>query len=339
MKALVYLGPETVKVEEKEKPEIKDGEIRVKVTYCGTCGSDIGIYKGVHPRAKAPLILGHEFVGIIDACGENSRFKLGDRVVAYPLISCGECYACLNGIPHVCESLKLLGIDLDGAMAEYAVCSEDVAFKIDDEVSDKVASLIEPLAVVIRTMHRANVLVGDKLVVMGAGPIGILTAIIARKSGASKIIVADIDENRLEFAKSLGFDALNSSSEDYKEYILENTDGYGADKVFECTGSEAVARDMTDICRIDGTICMTATHHGNPGVNLQAINFKEQTILGSRVYTLREFGMAVEMAKSLEKDLEKVVTHVVPLKESEKIFDMIKDKSINTVKVVVDCRI
>lgn len=338
MKTLVYAAPEKVEIREMAVPEPQEGQVRIKVKYCGICGSDIGIFTGKHPRAQAPLVLGHEFIGTIDAInGGSGKFKVGDRVSAYPLISCGHCFACETGIPHVCQTLKLIGIDVDGGIAEYVTCDESVLFKIDDSVSDKAASVIEPLAVIIRTAHQADFKALDSAVVVGAGPIGILTGIVLKHLGASKIIISDIDELRLDMCKEFGFETVNVKHDNLIDYVYNATNGVGVDVVFECSGSEVAALEMTKLCRIGGTICLTGVHKVPHAVNLQDVNFKEQTLIGSRVYTLREFGQAVAFAKEIAPELEKIVTHIVPLTESTKVFDLIKDPSEMTVKVVVDC--
>ena len=338
MKTLVYAAPEKVEIREMAVPEPQVGQVRIKVKYCGICGSDIGIFTGKHPRAQAPLVLGHEFIGTIDAInGGSGKFKVGDRVSAYPLISCGHCFACETGIPHVCQTLKLIGIDVDGGIAEYVTCDESVLFKIDESVSDKAASVIEPLAVIIRTVHQADFKALDSAVVVGAGPIGILTGIVLKHLGASKIIISDIDELRLDMCKEFGFETVNVKNDNLIDYVNNATNGVGVDVVFECSGSEVAALEMTKLCRIGGTICLTGVHKVPHAVNLQDVNFKEQTLIGSRVYTMREFGQAVVFAKEIAPELEKIVTHIVPLTESTKVFDLIKDPSEMTVKVVVDC--
>jgi len=338
MKTLVYAAPEKVEIREIAIPEPKEGQVRIKVKYCGICGSDIGIFSGKHPRAKAPLVFGHEFIGTIDGInGGSGKFKIGDRVSAYPLISCGHCFACETGIPHVCQTLKLIGIDVDGGIAEYVTCDESVLFKIDEGVSDKAASIIEPLAVILRTMHQANMKALDSAVIVGAGPIGILTGIVLKHLGASKIIISDIDELRLEMCKEFGFETVNVKTDNLIDYVNDATNNVGVDVVFECSGSEIAAIEITKLCRIAGTICLTGVHKVPHAVNLQDLNFKEQTLIGSRVYTLREFGQAVTFAKEIAPELEKIVTHIVPLSESTKVFDLIKEPSEMTVKVVVDC--
>ena len=338
MKSLVYTAPEVVEVLENPVPEPKEGQVRIKVKYCGVCGSDIHIFRGTHPRAKAPLILGHEFIGTIDTInGGSGAFQVGDRVAAYPLLSCGHCFACKTGIPHVCQTLKLIGIDCDGGMAEYVCCAENVLFKIPEGVSDRAAVTIEPLAVIVREMHQSGFKPMDNVCIIGAGPIGLLTAMVARKSGADQVIICDYDKARVDMCRKLGFDAVFGREEDLVEHVKKCTNGTGVDIVYECSGAEAAALQTTDLARIQGMICMTATHTAPHKMNLQAINFKEQKVTGTRVYTMREFGQAVELSKLMADDLEKVVTHIVPLSEGYKVFDMIKDPSVNTVKVAVDC--
>lgn len=339
MRAIVYTGPKTVEFQDVPVPQPAPGQVRVRVRYCGICGGDIGIYGGKHPRAKAPLVFGHEFIGTIESVNQTSgKFKVGDRVSPYPLISCGHCGPCRNGIPHVCESLKLIGIDCDGGSGEYVCCDEDVLFKIPDELSDRAAAVIEPLAVVVRTFHQAHFKPMDSVVVIGAGPIGVLTAIMAQDVGASRVIISDVDDARLALARELGFEVINSVNESLVDYVNKTTDGFGVDVVFECAGVEACVLDATQICRIQGTVCITAIHKKPSHVHLQEMNFKEITLVSSRVYTMREYGQAVDYAVKLSDKLEKVVTHIVPLEEGTKVFDMIADPTVNTVKVVIDCQ-
>ena len=135
MKALIYAGPKQAEVREVAEPQAVEGAVKIAVKYCGVCGSDIGIFLGTHPRAKAPLIFGHEFLGVVEEDGK--KFKKGDRVVTYPLLSCGHCRACREGNKHVCNTLGLIGIDTDGGMCETMYVKEDVMFKVPEGVSDK----------------------------------------------------------------------------------------------------------------------------------------------------------------------------------------------------------
>ncbi|MBS6517921.1 MAG: alcohol dehydrogenase catalytic domain-containing protein [Clostridium sp.] len=336
MKALVYAGPKKAELRDVAEGEKQEGQIKIDVTYCGVCGSDIGIYLGTHPRAKAPLVFGHEFLGV--AAEDGKRIKKGDRVVPYPLLSCGHCKACRNGNEHVCNTLGLIGIDMDGGMCESVYADEDVLYKVPDGVSDKAAAVIEPLAVLVHAIHMSGFEPLDTAVVTGAGPIGMLCAVMLKHAGASQIFISDVAEKRLEAARELGMIPVNPLKEDLEAVVKAATDGEGCDVFFECSGAAAAAVQMTDVTRVRGKICMVSVHKHPHEVNLRDVNFKEQTLVGTRVYTKDEFGQAVELTKKLENQLEKIVTHVVPLRDSEKVFDMIADPECGTIKVVVDCK-
>lgn len=338
MKALVYTGPKSVAVRDLPEPPPVAGAVKVRMRFCGVCGTDIGIFAGKHPRATAPLTLGHEFVGVVEDAPQGSRFANGDRVVAYPLISCGTCRPCRTGTPHVCQTLRLIGIDRDGGMAEVLWIDESVLFKVPDHVPDDVAALVEPLAVVVRSLHQAGFKALDTCVVMGAGPIGILTAIVLKHAGASKIVISDIDAGRLALCRSFGFDAVNVRDTDLIAHVDAVTDGVGVDIVFECSGVESAALDMTKLARVGGMLCITATHKSPHAVALIDINFKEQRLVGTRVYTLQEFGDSVAFAGRIADDLGRLITQVVPLSQSAGVFDLIADPTAGAVKILVDCR-
>lgn len=335
MKALVYEGEKKACLREVADPVGKKGTVKLSLKYCGICGTDIGIYGGTHPRARAPLIFGHEFLGTV--MEDGTRFKKGDRVVPYPLLSCGKCLACRTGNEHVCSSLKLLGIDCDGGICESLYAEEEVLYKVPDDVSDIAASVIEPLAVAIRAVHQSGFKVMDTCAVIGAGPIGILTGIVLKFAGASKVFISDVSESRLKRAGELGMIPVNPLRESLETAVKEATDQEGCDTLFECSGAAVTAMQMTDIARVGGNICMVSIHKAPHEVNLRDVNFKEQHIVGTRVYTREEFRQAVELSKLLEPKLEQIVTHIVPLAKSEKVFDMIADPDCGTIKVVVDC--
>lgn len=338
MDALVYTGPNNVEVRDVPVAEPRQGAVKVRMTYCGICGTDIGIFSGKHPRAQAPLVLGHEFVGVVEQSPEGSQFVPGDRVVAYPLISCGQCYPCRHGTPHVCANLRLIGIDRDGGLTGHLWIDEEALFKVPDELSDRVAALVEPLAVVVRTVHQARFALGQRAVVMGAGPIGLLTAMVLRHAGASMVVISDVDPARLELCRELGFDAVDVGSDSLVAHVNAATTGDGVDAVFECSGVASAALEMTQVARVGGTICLTATHKLAPPVALIDVNFKELSLVGSRVYTKAEFGSAIPLAAALAETLGRAITQVVPLSQSAEIFAMIADPGINTVKILVDCQ-
>lgn len=340
MKALVYTGPKTVEVRDVEEPQCtKEKNVKIRIHYCGVCGSDIGVFLGTHPRAKAPLVLGHEFVGeIVEVNDSKKGLKVGDRVSAYPLISCGHCVPCRTGRAHVCETLGLYGIDQDGGMAEYICLPEDILFKLDDSISLKNSAIIEPMAVIIRELHQAKFKPLDTVVVLGAGTIGLLTAILLREMGASRILMADVMEERVKMCREMGFDIINNTETDLEKWVLENTKGEGADIVFECTGSEGAVANITRITKISGMICLTGVHKKPHALDLRDVNFKEQILVGTRVYTIQEFEAACEYIKKVEDKVSPVITHTIPLSQAENVFDFIADRKNCTAKVLIDCR-
>lgn len=335
MKALLYVAPKKVEVGDIYDPKPGSDMVKLRIRFCGICGSDIGIFLGTHPRAKPPLVLGHEFLGIVEEDGR--KFKKGDRVVAYPLISCGQCRACRTGHAHVCNHLGLIGIDTNGGICEYVFMQEDALFKVPDETSDIAAAVTEPLAVILRSIHQSGFKALDTAVVTGAGPIGILTGMMLLRVGASKVYISDLIDRRLSLAESFGMVPINPQRDDLEKIVKDGTGNEGCDVLFECSGSAVAALQMTELTRVSGTICMTSVHKQPHPVNLQQLNFKEQNLVGTRVYTKEEFKQAVEYTKKVNQDLEKIVSHIIPLSESESVFDMIADPNNNTVKVLIDC--
>lgn len=339
MKALIYEGPKQVAVRDIPKPVPQEGQALIRVDFCGICGSDIGIFSGTHPRAKAPLVMGHEFVGVVEEIrGEANGFRAGEKVVPYPLLSCGYCFACRNGREHVCDSLRIIGIDLDGGAAEYVCCKTDVLYRVPEQVSGKVAGITEPLAVAVHTLHRAGFRPMDRILIQGAGPIGTLVGTVAKHSGAARIIISDFDETRLAVSRKLGFETVNAGRENLTEYVRRATNGDGADIVFECTGAESAALEMTGPCRTDGMICLVGVHNAPRPVALADMHFRELNLTATRVYTKRDFEQAVELTRHISDDLEEIISHVVPLSDCANVFDLIHDPKETTAKVMVDCR-
>ncbi len=326
MKAVRYLAAWDVRTVEVAVPVPAEGEALVKVRYCGICGSDMGIIAGTHPRAKPPLILGHEFSGEIleirPGC-KKTTLKAGDKVTAYPLLSCGNCWSCRNGVSHVCRSLKLFGIDRDGFMAEYAAVLVEYLYKLPEKQSFEKAALVEPLAVGVHSVRMAEVRPDDMMVVMGAGPIGLVVALALKDAGVKKIYLTDINSCRLNLARQLGFATFNAAETNVAEEVRRITNGDGADVVFEVAGAAESAMQMTEIVRCRGKVIMVSVHKKPHEVDLRSINFKEITLIGTRVYTREDYEYAIRIADALP--LERLVTHKVPAADAPRGFELMKN--------------
>lgn len=322
MKAISFEGKDTVAVVDKPIPQVTEDTVLIKVAYAGICGSDLSIVAGKHPRAKAPLVMGHEFSGAIVELPPNSRpdLKVGDRVTVFPLITCGKCYICQVGLPHVCKELKLFGIDADGAFAEYVRVMQDTVFKIPDSLSYQEGALIEPLAVCIHSARMSRLQIGDTVVVTGAGPIGLLMALVARAAGAAQVIVTELSPVRIAGAEKLGFTVLNAADDNLVEQVLGLTQGRGGDIVFEATGHPSVAPYLLDLVRIRGQIVQVGIFKEPTAIDLRAVNFHEVDLIGARVYTREDYDQTISLAAQQRFDLKSIAVEVRPLDEAVAAF-------------------
>ncbi len=335
MKASLWTGPEQIEFTEIERPEPGPGEALVKVAYGGICGTDIMIYLGKHPRAKAPLAACHEFSGTV-VKADGDAVAPGTRVTINPLLTCGTCYACRSGMPHVCATLKLVGIDCDGGFAEYAVVPLEALFPIPDSVTLKQAALVEPLAVAVHAVRVSKLKVGDVTTVLGAGPVGNLTAQVARMAGARRVLVSEVSPKRLEVAKALGFETIDAKKENVVETILDATDGVGVPVVFETAGSQPTITDAGQVVRIAGQILQVGMPKTPPKVDMTTLLFKEIEMTTIRVYRYDEdFGQAVKIAASGKIDLDLPATHVMPLKDLGEAMELAHAAS-DACKILLD---
>lgn len=310
MKSIEYQGVQAVKVGERAIPEVGPGEVLIKVAYVGVCGSDMIIYQGVHPRAQAPLIMGHEFAGTI--VQGHRRLAPGTPVTVYPLLSCGHCDPCKNGYAHVCNTLKLIGIDCDGGMADYVKVPEDNVLPIPGGFSLKLGAFIEPVAVGVHAVARSRYRPGDTAVVYGAGPIGLCVAGCLAYFGASQVMVIEANPHRLNVARQLGFTAIDAANDDIRAQVLEHTHGRNADLVFDCAAHPSVHATMLDILRVQGTGVVVGSYKKPPEVDLLKVEFKELTLVGTRVYERRDFETAIAILQSGRIDFDRLLTVAAP---------------------------
>ncbi len=338
MKALRYLKPGVLKVEEIDSPLCAEGEALVRVYSAGICGSDMAIFAGKHPRARPPLVMGHEFAGeIVDIQpgGVDTQLAVGDKVTAYPLLVCGDCWSCHNGVPHVCHDLKLIGIDRDGAFAEYVNVPLDLLVKFPADLSFDQGALIEPLAVAVHALDMAGEPDWQSAVVMGCGPIGLLVGVCLQKAGVKTILMCDINCHRVNRAERFNFEAFNSAEGDLAKRVFEISNGVGADIIFECAGSAAAALQMCQLVRPRAKIVMVSVHKDPHPVDLRAVTFKEITMIGTRVYTHSDYRKALQMIPDLPS--ENLISHRVNLDKGSEGFDLMNHAD-DACKVIIKTR-
>jgi (R,R)-butanediol dehydrogenase/meso-butanediol dehydrogenase/diacetyl reductase len=334
MKAIVWLSPGEIDLIEVPKPKAKLGWAVVKTSFGGICGSDITIKNGKHPRAKAPLILGHELAGTIEEIEPNSRLAIGDRVVLEPLLSCGKCQPCLHGHDHVCENLKLLGVEADGGFAEYFLAPINRLYKISDKVNDQESSLAEPLAVAVHSVNYANPKKEDNAVIIGAGPIGLLIGLVLKARGIKSVWVSEIDSHRLELAKQLGLGTINPLEVDPVEQVLKLTNGKGSNLTFDAAGFPAVGMQIVPMTAIKGKVIMAALHKQPCEVFFRDLSYKEILIQGVRIYAKGDFAEAVTLLEEGKVDVKPLISHQFKKEDFKKAFDAAQ-KASESCKVII----
>lgn len=335
MRSLVYKGPNELKIEEKPKPQLKFGEVLIKVKYCGICGSDITIWKGKHPRAKSGVILGHEFTGeIVEMDEVNSNLSIGDKVVVEPLIHCHRCDYCKEGKYNLCNKIGLYGIDENGAFTEYVKVLSDKVIPLSPSTDLKKMTLVEPLAVVVNAVSKSNIKLGDTVAVLGAGTIGLLVAQVVRDAGAAKIIVSEINELRLKRAKKLGFIIINPQKEDVEKEV-KKISPKGADLVFDVAGYPSVVNSAFKIVKKGGEINVVAIYTQESLVSLQKLAYSELTMKGTFIYTWEDFYRAKILLENDLIDSKSIITHIFPFKDSIKGFEMMKE-GFDGIKILVE---
>ncbi|MBZ4033862.1 alcohol dehydrogenase catalytic domain-containing protein [Flavobacterium johnsoniae] len=338
MKATRYEGNKTFSVIDKEIVAPAEGEVRIKVAYVGVCGTDVHIYHGMmDKRVSIPETIGHEMSGVVDAVGEGvTDFEVGDKIVVRPLDD-RKVKASDKGFNHICEELKFIGIDSEGAMQQYWNVPTFVLHKLKASTDLKLAALIEPLSVATHDVRRSGLVRGETAVVLGGGPIGLLVAMVAKEVGA-QVIISEVNPNRIAKAKELGFDAVSPIEVDLVEYVKSKTENRRADVVFEVAGVQPALDIMCEVAGIRGRIVMVAIHGVKKEVDLFKFFWKELNLIGARVYEKEDYEKSIELITANELPFEQMITDVQPLSNIQQVFENI-DKNPEGLKVLMDCQL
>jgi L-iditol 2-dehydrogenase len=341
--SVVLHGIEDLRVEQRPIPKFSDDEVLLAIDSVGICGSDVHFL--VHGRigdyvAESPLVLGHEASGIVHKIGKNvTNLKVGDRVAIEMGIPCRICKLCKNGRYNLCPKIKFGSTPpYDGALTKFMAHAADYCFKLPDNVTMEEGALLEPLSVGIHACRRAHVGLGSEVVILGAGPIGLVTLLTAKAMGASKVLIVDLLENRLKIAKEFGADyVLQIKKDETEEEIVRNIHSLmeGApDITMDCTGSEATNR-LSVLATVNGG-CALIVGNGPLNVNLPIMNVvtREVDIRGIFRYT-NTYPTAIALVASGKIDVKKLVTHHYDLSETKDAFHTSRYGIDGAIKVMI----
>jgi L-iditol 2-dehydrogenase len=337
MRALVYEGPWQMPLRQIEPPAPGPTDVVVTVQAVGVCGSDVHGFMGTTGRRKPPIVMGHEFSGVITAVGEQvASRRAGERVVVHPLQTCGTCPACRAGRPNICVNRNGLGISMNGAYAEAVRVPQQMLYTLPAEMSWEQGALVEPLAVAMHAVNLTPIALMDTLVIIGAGTIGLLALVCARRHGAGTIIITDRSPHRLEMARRLGADVLvNIAEQDPLAAVQEHTDGLGAHAVIEAVGvTPAVKQSLAVVCN-GGHITWIGNSAPEVEINMQQIVTRELTVRGAYCFD-QEFGRSIELIRRSDTfDVTQLIEVVAPLDEGPQLVHDLAKGSLEAVKVIL----
>ena len=342
IKAAVLHGIDDVRIEEVDFPQMKEGEVLIKMKSVGVCGSDVHYYK--HGKigsfvVEKPMILGHECAGeIVEVAKDVKGFKAGDRVAVEPGYTCRKCVYCKSGRYNLCPDVTFMATPpIDGAYVEYVAWPADFVFHLPDNMTYDHGALMEPLAVGMHAVRRSRLKPGEPVIIMGAGTIGLVTILAAKAAGAGEIIVSDLEDVRLDMAQKLGATkTLNASKENVVEFVKDFTHGFGIEVVFETAGSVPTTQQTIDVVARGGRIVWVGMAGEDifPMPVIDAIS-KEVDIMGIFRYT-NVYPYAIQLVSNGRMDIDPLVTHRYSLDNVIEALEVAHERRDGAVKVMVD---
>ncbi|RSL32189.1 sorbitol dehydrogenase [Salibacterium salarium] len=338
MKAVYVEDAEKVEVKNIEKPEIKENEVLIKVSVAGICGSDIHTYKGLHPFRKPPVVIGHEVAGEIVEIGHDvSRVKIGDRVTVEPQLGTGESEGEMTGNINYSDERLAPGMDdWLGTMADYFVSPESLVIPLPESVSYDRGVLAEPLAVGVHASLKANIQLTDRVAILGAGPIGLLTLAAVRADGVENTIVTDLLDYSLQVADELGAKET-FNIKDQKDWIntVKEKMGGSFDKVLITAGVPGIVNDALKLLKKGGRAVTVAMFHNQQQIDVEQLQQNEKEIIGCMTYNRPDTEKAISIIEENNIPIENVISHRIGAERAAEGFRMVDKKEDQSVKVLV----
>lgn len=338
MRQAVMTSPGKIEFRDVEKPAIQPDEVLIQTKRIGVCGSDIHVFHGLHPYTSYPVVQGHEIGAVIAEVGAKVKgFAPGDKVVFMPQVTCGECYPCRHGMYHICDKLKVMGFQTDGAAQELFPLKAEMVLKLPETMTLDEAALIEPVSVAVHALGRVGSVEGLNVVVLGAGTIGNLVAQVARASGAKGVLITDVSEYKLEKARACGFEqAVNSQQEDLGEAILAAFGPDKADLIVECVGVQDTITQAVSQARKGSTIIVVGVFGKKPLVDLGLVQDRELSLVGTLMYQKKDYQRAIELVSEGKLRLDQMITHRFAFQDYLKAYEAIESSGGKYMKVMID---
>lgn len=338
MKQAVLIEPQKVIFQDVPKPEPGPGQVLIQVRRIGVCGSDIHAYYGKHPYISCPIVQGHEFSGHVVEVGPEVRaFKADDDVTVMPQLVCGECYPCRHGNYHICNSLKVIGCQAEGAAQEFLAVDQELVIRLPEGMDYDSGAMVEPVAVGAHAVSRLGSVEEKKILVLGAGPIGNLTAQVAAGRGAATVAVSDISDFRLGVARDCGIPfVINPAKEDLAAAVEKIFGPDGADAILECVGAETTVGQAVSLARKGTDIIVVGVFGEKPRVDIGLVQDKELRLIGTLMYRVMDYWTAIELIQSGKVRLQPLMTKHFPFDQYPDAYRYIEESRDRSMKVFID---
>ncbi len=337
MKQAVMVSPGKIEFREIDKPAPGPGEILMATKRIGVCGSDIHVFHGKHPYTSYPVVQGHEVSGVIAALGEGVEgLTVGEQITFMPQLTCGECYPCKHGMYHICESLKVYGFQTDGSGQEYFPLPAELVIKVPDNVPLDHAAMIEPVSVGVHAIRRGGGVEGKRVLVLGAGTIGNLTAQVALAQGARDVMITDVSPYKLDKARKVGIPhAINPNETSLETALLDAFGPERADLILECVGVQPTITDAVNVARKGTSIVVVGVFGDKPTVDLGLVQDRELSLVGTLMYQQVDYEIALDLIVGGKLNLDEMITAYFPFEQYLEAYHAIEAAKGDSLKVMI----
>ncbi len=341
VKALLLKNYKDLELVDMPIPEVGPNDLLIRVKACGICGSDVHGFDGSTGRRVPPIVMGHEAAGLVAAVGANVKnYKADDRVTFDSTVSCGYCFFCTRGEINLCDNRQVLGVSChefrrNGAFAEYVVVPQNIVYRLPDSLAFEHAALIEAVSIAVHAVNITPIQLGETAVVVGSGMIGLLVVQALRLAGAARVIAVDLDDAKLEVARSLGAtDTLNPKNVDVPAQVAALTDGHGAAVAIEAVGASSPIKTAILSVRKGGTVTLVGNLSPNIEIPLQSVVSRQIRLQGSCASN-GEYPECIALLASGAIKVDPIISKLAPLEEGAAWFEKLYAHDPQLMKVVL----